>query len=125
MTITDTDLTTPEALMQTFSKRLNGGDLDGLVELYEPSAVFEPQPGVAVRGRHAIREALGELLALHPTITADVEQVLIGDDVALVVNRWAMTGTAPDGSSVQRGGRSADVVRRQDDGRWLVVIDKP
>ena len=125
MTTTETDLTTPQAMMQTFSERLNGGDLDGLVELYEPAAVFESQPGVTVRGRHAIREALGDLLALRPTITAEVEQVLIGDDVALVVNRWAMTGTAPDGSSVRSDGRSADVVRRQDDGRWLVLIDKP
>jgi uncharacterized protein (TIGR02246 family) len=123
---TDTDLSTPEALMRTFSARLNAGDLDGLVALYEPDAVFEPQPGVVVHGQAAIREAHGQLLALDPTITADTVQVLAGGgDVALVVNEWALTGTAPDGTAVRQSGRSADVVRRKTDGRWLVVVDKP
>jgi uncharacterized protein (TIGR02246 family) len=128
MTTTDhanADRSTPEALMRAFSERLNAGDLDGLVALYEPGAVFEPQPGVVVHGHAAIREALEQLLALSPTITADIVQVLVGDDVALVVNEWAMTGTAPDGTAVHQSGRSADVVRRQPDGLWLVVVDKP
>jgi uncharacterized protein (TIGR02246 family) len=125
MTTSDSDLSTPEALMRTFSARLNGADLEGLVALYESDAVFEPQPGVVVHGRAAIRDALGQLLAIGPTITADTVQVLTGGDVALVVNEWAMTGTAPDGTAVRQGGRSADVVRRQPDGRWLVVVDKP
>jgi len=122
---TDTDLATPEALMRCFTERLNAGDLDGLVVLYEPSAVFEPQPGIVVQGHAAIRQALGELLAIGPTISAETVEVLAAGDVALVINEWAMTGTAPDGTEVDQGGRSADVVRRQPDGGWLVVVDKP
>jgi uncharacterized protein (TIGR02246 family) len=125
MATNDIDLSTPEALMRAFSDRLNAGDLDDLVALYEPDAVFEPQPGVVVHGRAAIRDALDQLLALGPTITAETVQVMTGGDVALVVNEWAMTGTAPDGMTVRQSGRSADVVRRQPDGRWLVVVDKP
>jgi uncharacterized protein (TIGR02246 family) len=121
----DTDLSTPEALMRAFAGHLNGGDIEGLVALYEPDAVFEPQPGIVVHGHADIREALAQLLALRPTITAETVQVLAGGDVALVVNEWAMTGTAPDGTAVHQGGRSADVVRRQPDGRWLVAVDKP
>jgi ketosteroid isomerase-like protein len=54
---TGIDLSTPEALMRTFADRLNTGDLDGLVDLYEPDAVFEPQPGAVVHGHAAIHEA--------------------------------------------------------------------
>ena len=111
--------------MRAFSDRVHAGDLDGLVALYEPLAVFEPRPGVVVRGRDAIREALGALLALRPRMVARVVQVLEADDVALVVNEWNLTGIAPDGSEVHQGGRSADVVRRQPDGSWLVLVDKP
>jgi uncharacterized protein (TIGR02246 family) len=125
MTTDDIDLSTPEGLMRAFSDRLNAGDLDGLVALYEPGAAFEPQPGVVVHGHAAIRVALAGLLRLGPTITSDTVQVLVGGDVALVVNEWALTGTAPDGTAVRQGGRSADVVRQQADGRWLVVVDKP
>lgn len=119
------DTTTPEALMRSFTDRVHAGDLDGLVALYEPAAVFEPRPGVVVEGRQAIRQALAELLALRPTMVAETVQVLRADDVALVVNEWTMTGTAPDGSEVRQGGRSADVVRRQPSGAWLVLVDKP
>ena len=125
MNTTELDLSTPQGLMRCFADRLNAADLDGLVALYEPSAVFEPQPGVVVRGHDEIRHALDELLAIKPTIVADTVQVLVAGDTALVVNEWALTGTAPDGTPVKQQGRSADVVRLQSDGRWLVVIDKP
>jgi uncharacterized protein (TIGR02246 family) len=125
MTNTTTDLSTPQSLLRTFSERLNAHDLDGLVALYEPEAVFEPQPGMVVSGTDAIRAALTELLATQPTITARIDQVLAADDVALVVNSWELTGTAPDETPIRQAGRSADVVRRQPDGRWLVAIDKP
>jgi ketosteroid isomerase-like protein len=52
-------------------------------------------------------------------------QVLQADEVALVVNEWNLTGTGPDGNEVRQGGRSADVVRRQLDGSWLILVDKP
>ena len=111
--------------MRCFADRLNTADLDGLVALYEPLAVFEPQPGVVVHGHTAIRQALSDLLTIRPTIVADTVQVLAAGDVALVVNEWVLTGVGPDGTPVRQTGRSADVVRRQPDGRWLVVIDKP
>ncbi len=111
--------------MTTFANRLNAGDLDGLVALYEDVAVFEPGPGILVRGKTAIRRALEGLLTLEPTITSQVEQIMAADDLALVVNRWSLTGTGPDGEEVRRSGSSADVLRRQADGRWLVVVDKP
>src|SRR5918996_5521182 len=120
MTSSASDTSTPAALMRSFTERVRAGDIDGLVALYEPVAVFEPRPGVVVEGREAIRSALAELVALRPKMVAETVQVLQADDVALVVNEWTMTGTAPDGTEVRQGGRSADVVRRQPGGSWLV-----
>lgn len=111
--------------MRCFADRLNTADLDGLVALYEPSAVFEAQPGVVVHGHAAIRQALRDLLSIRPTIVADTVQMLVAGDLALVVNEWVLTGAAPDGTSVRHTGRSADVVRLQPDGHWLVATDKP
>jgi ketosteroid isomerase-like protein len=36
-----------------------------------------------------------------------------------------MAGTAPDGSAVTASGLSVAVLRRQPEGRWLMVIDHP
>jgi uncharacterized protein (TIGR02246 family) len=117
---------TPLQLMTLFAVRLSGGDADGLLALYEPDAVFEPQFGVVLRGVDEIRPALTELAALRPRIDYVGEpDVVIVDDIAVVSNTWAMTAQLPDGSVQRQDGVSADVLRRQKDGSWLVLIDQP
>ncbi|HEV8297702.1 MAG TPA: SgcJ/EcaC family oxidoreductase [Acidimicrobiales bacterium] len=115
----------PQELMELFAAGVHAADVDGLVRLYEPDAVFESAPGVVARGHGEIRGALEQMLSLGPRLQVTPVQVLVAGDVALVVNEWTMTGTAPDGAVVERGGKSADVVRRQPDGSWLVLVDRP
>jgi uncharacterized protein (TIGR02246 family) len=115
----------PEAVIERFSELLTRGDLDAIVELYEPDATFAPQPGESVTGRDAIRSALTGFLAVQPRMTGSIEKVLRAGDTALVANRWKLSGTAPDGSPVEMGATSADVLRRRADGSWGIVIDDP
>jgi uncharacterized protein (TIGR02246 family) len=115
----------PEAVIERFSELLARGDLDAMVELYEPDATFAPQPGESVTGRDAIRSALTGFLAVQPRMTGSIEKVLQAGDTALVANRWMLSGTAPDGSPVEMGATSADVLRRRADGSWGIVIDDP
>ena len=115
----------PEAVIERFSRLLAEGDLDAMVELYEPDATFAPQPGETVMGRDAIRSALGAFLAVRPRMTGTIEKVLCAGDTALVANRWSLSGTAPDGSAVEMAATSADVLRRRPDGSWGIVIDDP
>jgi uncharacterized protein (TIGR02246 family) len=115
----------PENTIRRFSALLADGDLDALVDLYEPDAAFAPQPGKAVGGREAIREALRPFLALEPRMTGEIERVLLAGDTALVANRWSLTGTGPDGRAIELGGVSADVLRRREDGSWGIAIDDP
>jgi uncharacterized protein (TIGR02246 family) len=117
--------TTPEHVLERFSTLLAQSDLDGLVDLYEPEAVFAPQPGQAVRGRASIRAALAAFLELRPQMEGEIEEVLVSKDTALVANRWSLRGTGRDGAPVEMGGTSADVMRRGSDGAWRIVIDNP
>jgi uncharacterized protein (TIGR02246 family) len=119
------DALRPEAVIERFSELLARGDLDAMVELYEPDATFAPQPGESVTGRDAIRSALTGFLAVQPRMTGSIEKVLQAGDTALVANRWMLSGTAPDGSPVEMGATSADVLRRRADGSWGIVIDDP
>ena len=116
---------TPDGTVEHFSELLGARRLDALLDLYEEGAAFVPEPGRMVSGRESIREALEPLLALGPRMSGQVEQVLQAGDTALVAYRWQMQATAPDGTPIRRGGLSADVLRRRQDGSWGVVIDDP
>jgi uncharacterized protein (TIGR02246 family) len=116
---------TPEGTIARFSALLAEGDLDALLDLYEPQATFAPAPGESVSGRAAIAAALQAFLALRPRMTGEVERVLTAGETALVANRWTLAGTQPDGSPIEMNGVSADVLRRRPDGSWGIVIDDP
>ena len=118
--------TAPADVVTRFAAALHDGRLDDAVALYEPDAVFIPQPGAdPVRGTAAIRDALAQFTALRPTLTPDVRKVVVAGDVATVLNAWRLEGTAPDGSALHLSGTSADVVRRRPDGTWAMLIDDP
>lgn len=123
---TEASTSSPAGLMKLFAKHAAAGDVEALLSLYEPNAVFQPQFGAAITGHEQLRPANQEFLAIKPVISYTAEpDVLMVDDIALVTNFWTMTATLPDGSTMTDGGTSADVLRRQADGTWRVLIDQP
>jgi uncharacterized protein (TIGR02246 family) len=117
--------TEPQRAIELFSDCLNRGDLEGALALYAPDASFAPQPGEKVSGTESIRGALEGFLALEPTIEGEIQSVLDTGELALVHNRWTLRGRQPGGDQVSMQGVSADVVRREQDGSWRIVIDNP
>jgi ketosteroid isomerase-like protein len=92
---------------------------------YEPGAVLVVEPGKLARGSSQLREALAGFIALKPTLRSEAQEIVEAGDVALYVGRWKLRGTDPEGKAVVMGGESADVLRRQEDGRWLIALDNP
>jgi uncharacterized protein (TIGR02246 family) len=118
---------TPEDAHRLWGEAYLAGDLEAMIELYEPEATWMPQPGNVVSGTDAIREHLTNFLALRDTTSFDLkpEYALRSGDLALLRARWTLKGTTPDGEPVDVDGFTADVVRRQPDGTWRYVIDDP
>jgi uncharacterized protein (TIGR02246 family) len=104
---------------------INRGDLERALAAYEPEAVLLVQPGQLARGSIQLREALAGFIALKPTLTSEAQEIIEAGDVALYVGRWNLRGTDPAGKPVAMAGESADILRRQADGRWLVALDNP
>ena len=116
---------TPEEVHELFSKHFAAGDKEAILALYETEATFLPQPGQSVSGTAAISEALGGFLALKGELKMQPARVLWSNDIALLFSKWTLKGTGPDGNAVELSGQTSDVVRRQADGTWLMVIDNP
>lgn len=105
----------PEDLTRMFVERANAGDAAGVAALYEEDAVMAYPPGERTVGRPAIRALWERVLADGPRFEFEAPlPTLVSGDLAL-------TSTPPkDGA-----GARAQVVRRQADGSWLRVLDRP
>ena len=92
---------TPAQIHRVFENAFNAGDMDGLLDLYEPDGVLIPQPGQVARGTQQVREALGGFLGLGGRITLDTKEIVEVGGLAYLCNRWSLTGTGPDGNPVR------------------------
>jgi ketosteroid isomerase-like protein len=102
----------PEDLDRLFLERANAGDVDGVVDLYEPGAVLAFPAGRLAAGRSAIREVYADLLARRPRLTGEIRPAIRNGDIAIT-------------STVRAGNATVEVARRQPDGTWLWLIDQP
>jgi ketosteroid isomerase-like protein len=107
-----------------FTEAFNSGDVQPLLDLYESGASLVPQPDQVVSGHAAIAAALSQFQAIGK-MTAETRPCIQSADVALASASWSIEGTGPDGEPVAVRGTSADLLRRQADGRWLLVVDHP
>jgi uncharacterized protein (TIGR02246 family) len=105
----------PEEVTRLVAERLNAGDAAGVAALYEPQAVLAYPAGRPVTGREAIQAIYQEM--------ADVG-VKFAVETPLPTVRFenlALTSTR----SADNTGIRVQVLRRQPDGSWLRIIDRP
>ena len=110
--------TSPEQLSQLFSQAIGRGDLEAVMALYEPGAVFLTQSGDLRSGTDAIRQEMAPLADMKPDFKINVDNVVSTGDIALMYDTWSV-------SNPQSSGRAIEVARRQPDGTWLYVVDDP
>lgn len=105
----------PEDITRLFVERANAGDAEGIAALYETKAVMAYPPGKVTVGRDAIGVLWEAVLARSPQFEQEPSlPTLIIGDIALT------SSVAKDGA-----GARAQVVRRQQDGTWLRILDQP
>ena len=104
----------PEELSRFILERLNAGDVDGLVALYEPDAVLALPDGQVATGAEEIRKAYERMVTGRPIFAPGTQRpTLRCGDLALTSSRLA------------NGVVTVEVARRQPDGTWLWVLDQP
>lgn len=105
----------PEDLTRLFVERANAGDVDGMLDLYEPDAVMAFPPGQLTVGHAAMRTLFEGMVAARPQFQPeDPLQTLVVGDLALTATR-----------ARDEAGARAQVARRQPDGTWKRVLDRP
>ena len=106
--------TDPQELAQLLVARANVGDVDGMVELYEPNAVLAVGGDKIARGTAQIRAFYANFLATGVRFNVGEQRP------AMLSGELALTSTR-----LPNGTITAEVARRQSDGSWRWVIDQP
>ena len=116
----------PEDCDNLLTDFLAAGDVDAIVELYEPGAAFVTRDREVKVGRDAIRQAFKVFAAAKPRLRVTIVMTLRnGDNLAVLYNDWTMSVRRPDGQTVETAGKAIEVVCRQSDGTWKFAVDDP
>ena len=115
----------PEDMNAAFAAAYNTGRIEELLALYEPEALLVGHGDAPRRGLGAIRAELEGLLAGGGRMESTNLFAHTVGDLSLLSAAFKHEGHAPDGTPQVVEGRTAEVVRRQADGRWLYVLDHP
>lgn len=115
----------PEDWPLLFERHLGAGDLEAVVSLYEPGAVFVSPAGEIVVGRDAIRQVLAGLIDAQARLHGRVVKVVTSADIALLYTDWEGTVGDATGKSVESRHKAIEIVRRQPDGTWKLIVGDP
>jgi ketosteroid isomerase-like protein len=105
----------PEDVTRLVAERLNAGDAAGVAAVYEPEAVLAYPADRPTTGREAIRAIYQQMVdaGVRFAMETPLPTVRFGD--------LALTSTR----SADNTGVRVQVLRRQLDGSWLRIIDRP
>ena len=94
-------------------------DVDAAMACYAPGATIVASPGKTLTGEEAIRSHIA--LARSLRLWFRRHDYVVSGETALHLSQFAVH----EGDKVVYEGRTADVLRRQADGGWLIAIDNP
>ena len=104
----------PEDVTRLVAERLNAGDAAGAAALYEPEAVLA-YPARPTTGREAIQAIYQQMADAGVRFAIETPLPTVRfEDLALTSTRSA------DNTAIR-----VQVLRRQPDGSWLRIIDRP
>ena len=126
--IKDTTISSEEEVLNTIERMteaFQNSDIEGVMSTYEDGAIVMFEPETPISDSSLLRESFKNSFTLNPQFTFAEHEVYIAGDIAMHITPWKMVGKTPDGQDIEQGGLSVAVLRRQSDGKWLMVIDNP
>lgn len=115
----------PEEWPRVFEQRLNAGDLDGVMTLYEPAAHFVTKSGEMLVGHDTIRKVLGSLIEAKTRFQSRILRAVTVGDIAQLYTDFEGTRVDCSGNTVPIRNNAIEVLRRQPDGSWKLIIGDP
>ena len=113
------------ALIGNWMRETRAGNIDAVLALMAPDAMFLVPGQPPMQGRDAFAAGLRTVLS-HSAIDAvsEIEEIEIAGDMAYCRTRLTVTITSKHGElPLERRGHTLTILRKGEDGRWLLTRD--
>jgi len=108
-----------EDVHSTLAAAYNTGDLATVLSMYDVNGIIVAEPGNPVSGKEKFEAAVKAILSIKGKMEIKTEYCLQTGDIAVGRSQWNIT----DGSEVKVSAKGIEVMKRQADGTWKVLID--
>ena len=122
---TEADYKALEQIGDAWAEAYRNEDLEGLVDLYTEDAWVMARRQPLRRGHEELRAFFGGLIGQFDLdVQFYMEELVVDDDFAHSIARFALTYGAPDGApAINDHGRALILYTRGDDGKWRIWRD--
>jgi len=97
----------------------NTGDADTVLSMYDVNGIIVAEPGNPVSGKEKFEAAVKAILAIKGKMEIKTVYCLQSGDIAVGRSQWSIT----DGGETKVSAKGVEVMKRQADGTWKVIID--
>lgn len=104
---------------QTLAAAFNSGDAATVLNMYDFNGIIVPEPGKPVSGKEKFEEAIKAILSIKGKMEIKTVYCLQTGNLAVGRSEWNIT----DGNEVKVSAKGIEVMQKQSDGTWKIVID--
>ena len=104
----------------TLAAAFNTGDVATVMSMYDTSGIIVPEPNKPVSGNDKFEESIKAILSIKGKMEIKTVYCLQTGDIALGRSEWSIT----DGTEVKISAKGIEVMKRQADGAWKIIIDQ-
>lgn len=108
-----------EDVHSALAAAFNTGDLNTVLLVYDSSGVIVAEPGKPVAGKEKFEAAVKAILAIKGKMEIKTVYCLQTGDIAVGRSVWSIT----EGAETKVSAKGVEVMKRQADGTWRVIID--
>lgn len=104
---------------KTLAAAYNTGDLNTVMSMYDASGIIVAEPNNPVSGKEKFETAVKAILSIKGKMEIKTVYCLEAGDVAVGRSEWSIR----DGHETKVAAKGIELLRRQADGTWKIVID--
>jgi len=112
-------------VVEQMTTAFHNKNLEAVMATYASNALVIFEPEKPISDHNILRTMFTQAFTINPQFTYSGHEVFINGNLATHFAPWTMTGVAPDGSTITQSGLSVALLKKQENGKWLIIFDNP